>query len=216
MALSFNTVKGEAERTKVPSYKMQNGENRIRIVGGVLARYIYWIPGPSGDKTPVECLEFDRETEKFDKAEKDWVKEYYPDLKAEWAYASLCYDPKAEDPKAMIFNHKKKLFGAIIGAVEELGNPGDLEEGWDIVFAKKKTGPKVFNVEYTLEQIKCMKSKKPASEAAKELFAKHPDIDATLRRAGPDDIKKYLDTLRSGVTEDNKETVEDEIPDDFE
>lgn len=216
MALSFNSVKGEAERSKTPSYKMKDGENRIRIVGGVLGRYIYWVP-KDGQKSPVECLSFNRETEKFDNKEKDWVKEYFPDLKPEWAYASLCYDPKAATPEIMIFNHKKKLFNAIIGLVEDLDNPGDLETGWDIVFTKAKTGPKVFNVEYTLQQMKCSKSKGPVSDEAKALFAAHPSIDDVLKRAPAEDIKKYLDNILGGAPAGKEgEKVDDAIPDDFE
>lgn len=216
MALSFNTVKGEADREKTPSYKMKDGENRIRIVGGILARYIYWIPNSDGQKSPVECLSFNRETEKFDNKEKDWVKEYYPDLKAEWAYASLAVDVK--DPsKILIFNHKKKLFNAIVSLVEDLGNPGDPKDGWDIVFTKAKTGPKVFNVEYTLQQMKCSKSKAPVSAEVAAMFDAHPSIDDVLKRAPPEDIKKYLDNLRAGAPAADKagESVDDEIPDEF-
>lgn len=215
MALSFNTVKGEAERSKTPSYKMKDGENRIRIVGGVLGRYIYWVP-KDGQKSPVECLSFNRETEKFDNVEKDWVKEYFPDLKPEWAYASLCVDVK-NPTEVLIFNHKKKLFSAVVGLVEDLGDPGDLETGWDLVFTKKKTGPKVFNVEYTLEQIKCQKSKGPVKDEVKALFANHPNIDEVLKRAPAEDIKKYLDNILGNAPAgaDGKEGVDDDIPDEF-
>jgi CRISPR/Cas system-associated endoribonuclease Cas2 len=211
MALSFNKVKGQAEREKVPSYKFREGENRVRLFGGVLARYIYWIPGSSGEgnKSPVECLEFNRETEKFDRVEKDWVKDYYPDLKAEWAYASLCYDVK--DPSnVMIFNHKKKLFAQVQSLVEDLGDPTDVDDGWDLCFVRKKTGPKTFNVEYVLEQLKCSKSKGSVSEAMQAKIAGHPTIDEVLRRSTPEDIKKYLDKLRAG--DGGNEGMNDEIP----
>jgi hypothetical protein len=216
MALSFNNVKGEAERSKTPSYKFKEGENRVRFIGDVLARYIYWIPGADGkDKTPVECLSFNRDTEKFDNVEKDWVKEYYPDLKAEWAYASLCYDDK--DPtKILIFNHKKKLFSSIVNTVADLGNPADLKQGWTAVFTRKKTGPKVFNVEYTLDGLKSSKTAGPVHKDMLELIEAHPNIDAVLKRAPAEDIKKYLDKLRTGATEDSGETAVDSIPKEFE
>jgi hypothetical protein len=212
MALSFNQVKGEASKEKVPSYKMRDGENRIRIYGGVLARYIYWVPNKDGLKSPVECLSFNRETEKFDNAEKDWVKEYYPDLTPEWAYASLCVDLKDAD-KVKIFNHKKKLFGTIVSMVEDLGDPSNTETGWDIVFNKVKSGPKVYNVDYSMLQLKCKNRALTATE--KELFSKHPTIDEVLRRAPPEDIKKYLDDLRSGSTNNKAEGIDDEIPEEF-
>ncbi|NDD82987.1 hypothetical protein EBZ38_01710 [bacterium] len=211
MALSFNQVKGEASKEKTPSYKMRDGENRIRLFGGVLARYIYWVPNREGQKTPVECLSFNRETEKFNNGEKDWVKEYFPDLTPEWAYASLCIDLK--DPGAVrIFNHKKKLFATIVNMVEELGDPTDPTTGWDIVFNKAKSGPKIYNVEYTVMQLKC----KPRALTETELgmFSKHPTIDEVLRRAPPEDIKKYLDELRAGAPS-TKEGIDDEIPAEF-
>lgn len=215
MALGFNQVKGTASKDKTPSYKMRDGENRVRLFGGVLARYIYWVPGNDGVKTPVECLAFNRETEKFDNAEKDWVKEYYPDLKAEWAYASLAIDLKADEPKVCIFNHKKKLLGTVIDMVPDLGDPTDADAGWDLVFNKEKTGPKVYNVAYTVMQLRC--KQRALSAAEKELFEAHPSIDETLRRSTPDDIKKYLDDLRAGRTggESSGEEVDDEIPSEF-
>ena len=214
MALSFNKVKGQADRQKVPSYKFREGENRVRLFGGILARYIYWIPGSSGEgnKSPVECLEFNRDTEKFDRAEKDWVKDYYPDLKPEWAYASLCYDAK-NPGEIMIFNHKKKLFAQIQSLVEDLGDPTDPETGWDLCFVRKKTGPKTFNVEYVLEQLKCSKSKGEIPDEMQVKIAAHPSIDDVLRRANPEDIKKYLDKLRAGET--GNEGMNDEVPDEL-
>jgi hypothetical protein len=212
MALSFNQVKGEASKEKTPSYKMRDGENRIRLFGGVLARYIYWVPNKDGIKTPVECLAFNRDTERFDNAEKDWVKEYYPDLVPEWAYASICIDMK--DPsKVSIFNHKKKLFGVIVGMVEDLGDPSDPEKGWDVVFTKVKNGPKVYNVEYTVQQLKCKNRALTETELA--MLSNHPTIDEILRRAPAEDIKKYLDELRGGLTGNKAEGIDDEIPEDF-
>ena len=212
MALSFNQVKGEASKEKVPSYKMRDGENRIRLFGGVLARYIYWVPNKDGLKTPVECLSFNRDTERFDNAEKDWVKEYYPDLTPEWAYASICIDLKDSD-RVKIFNHKKKLFGTIVNMVEDLGDPSDADKGWDIVFTKVKSGPKVYNVDYNMLQLKC--KNRPLTAEEKEMFAKYPSIDEVLRRAPPEDIKKYLDELRSGATNNKAEGIDDEIPEEF-
>jgi hypothetical protein len=213
MALSFNQVKGQASKEKVPSYKMRDGENRIRLYGGVLARYIYWVPNKDGLKSPVECLSFNRETERFDNSEKDWVKEYYPDLTPEWAYASLCIDLKEPD-KVKIFNHKKKLFGTIVNMVEDLGDPSDATSGWDVVFTKVKSGPKIYNVDYTMMQLKC--KNRPLAKAELDLLSSHPTIDEVLRRAPSEDIKKYLDDLRSGATNNKAEGIDDEIPDEFE
>jgi hypothetical protein len=208
MALSFNQVKGEApKREKTPSYKMTPGENKVRLFGGVLARYIYWVPNNDGVKSPVECLAFNRELEKFDNKEKDWVAEYYPDLTPQWAYASLCL----EDNTVKIFNHKRKLFGTIVDMVQDLGDPSDVEKGWDLVFSRDKTGPKVYNVEYTVKQLRC--KNRPLSQEELEVVNASPTIDEVLRRPPAEDIKKYLDELRSGSGA--SEDIDDEIPDDF-
>ena len=210
MALSFNQVKGEApKREKTPSYKMMPGENKVRLFGGVLARYIYWVPNKDGAKSPVECLAFNRDEEKFDNVETDWVKEYYPDLTPEWAYASLCLDLK--DNTVKIFNHKRKLFGTIVDMVEDLGDPADVEKGWDLVFSRDKTGPKVYNVEYNVKQLRC--KNRALSEDELAVVNASPSIDEILRRPPAEDIKKYLDELRSGSG--TSEDIDDEIPDDF-
>lgn len=212
MALKFNQVKTEApKREKTPSYKMKSGENRIRIYGGVLARYIYWIPNKDGVKSPVECLAFNRETQEFDNAEKDWVKEYFPDAKPEWAFASVCVDTLDNDNVVRIFNHKRKLFGVIVDMAEDLGDPSDVKTGWDVVFSRDKTGPKVYNVEYTVKQLRCKPRELTEDESA--AFEAAPSIDEILRRPTPEDIKKYLDDLRGTVGAD--EDIDDEIPTDF-
>lgn len=211
-ALSFNQVKGESSKDKTPSYKMKDGNNKVRIIGGVLARYIYWVPRGTTN-SPVECLAFDRDQEKFTNVEKDWVKEYFPDLKAEWAYASLVMDLDNPDAPVVIFNHKKKLLKSIIDVVEDLGDPSDPVDGWDVAFSRAKTGPKVYNVEYTLQPLKCKKRALTAEELEK--IEAHPKIDEVLKRPTSEDIKKYLDEIRSGGAGTGGEAVDDEIPDDF-
>jgi hypothetical protein len=211
-ALSFGKVKGESSKDKVPSYKMKDGNNKVRIVGGVLARYIYWVPNKGGTNSPVECLAFDRNEEKFTNVEKDWVKEYFPDLKAEWAYASLVIDTATDEPSIVIFNHKKKLLKSIIDVVEDLGDPSDIEKGWDVAFSRAKTGPKVYNVEYTLQPLKC--KERALTEAERALVEAHPTIDEVLKRPDPESIKKYLDEIRAGGPSTG-EAVDDEIPEDF-
>jgi hypothetical protein len=47
-----------------------------------------------------------------------------------------------------------------------------------------------------------------------QLVDKNPGIDEVLRRPPAEDIKKYLDQLRSGVPSKG-EGIDDEIPDEF-
>lgn len=210
MALSFGDAKGGAEKQSVPSYKMKMGLNRIRVYGGILARYMYWVPGSQGRDVPVECLSFNRSTEAFDNKDKDWVKEYYPDLKSSWGYAMMCVDLDANEPVELVFNWKSKLFKQVVSAMEDLGDPTNLDTGWDIIFSKDKTGPNTFNVEYTLNAIKCSKSIGPVSDKVREVAGSGKTIDEWLPRITPDKQKEYLDSIRAGGTGEG-----DEVPDEL-
>ena len=218
MALSFGEAKGGADKEKLNSYKFKDGENRIRAVGGLLARLVYWVPNPQGpNDMPVECLAFNRNTEEMDSKEKDWVKEYYPVLKPSWAYASLGYDASKDDPELEIINWKKKLFGQVSDTIEDLGDPTDLDNGWDIFFTRKKTGPNTFNVEYTLNALRSSKHQGPVSDKMREKIKASPTIDELLPRITPEKQKEFLDKVRSGassndeVPEELKEQVEENM-----
>ena len=119
MALTFKQTKGKAVTNKVETYEYKEGENTVRLIGGILPRYIYWIKGTNNKDIPVECLAFSRDKEKFDNVEKDHVPEYYPDLKCSWSYSINCIDPK--DGRVKALNLKKKLFEQILTAAEDLG-----------------------------------------------------------------------------------------------
>ena len=205
--LSFGSVKGSAKKEKADSYKIVDGDNSVRLFGNILARYVYWIKGTNGKNLPFECLEFNRETETFDKSEKDWVKEFYPDLKCGWSYSMMCLDNGV--PK--IFNFKKKLFDQIMANIEDLGDPTDPDNGWDLKFQKKKTGPLPINVEYTLQVMKCANSKRPLTDAEKEAIATSKTIEELLPRATPAAQKELLEKLQKGEEDTIDESVEDEL-----
>jgi hypothetical protein len=207
MALKFGDSKGGAIRDKAPTHDPKEGENRFRMVGDLLARYVYWLKGENGKPIPFECLAFNRETEKFDNAEKDWVSEYRPDLKCGWAYAIQGFEPGSDELK--VWNLKKKLFGAIITAAEDLGDPTDPDTGWEVVYTKKKTGPLPINVEYSLNVLRC--KPKPLTEAQKEAIENGKPIDEIMKRPTPDQQKQLLDKLNSGTTENVDEAVDEEF-----
>lgn len=177
MALSFSNTKGKAQSNKVEAYEYKDGENTVRLVGGVLPRYIYWIKGSNNKDIPVECLAFSRDKEKFDNIEKDHVPAFYPDLKCSWSYTVNCIDPK--DGKVKALNLKKKLFEQIVSAAEDLGDPTDMDTGWDVVFKRTKTGPLAFNISYDLSVLRCKPRKltdaeREAAQAAKSIDEKYP------------------------------------------
>ena len=54
MALSFNKSKGAAQKNSITSYSYRDGDNTVRLVGDVLARYVYWIEGKNGKNIPFD------------------------------------------------------------------------------------------------------------------------------------------------------------------
>lgn len=198
MALAFSNTKGKASSNKVDSYTMTDGDNKVRLFGGVLPRYMYWVKGSNGKDIPIECLSFDREKEKFTNIEVDYVPSYFPDKKCQWSYSVACIDPK--DGKAKVLNLKKKLFEQIITAAEDLGDPTDPETGWDICFKRTKTGPLPFNVEYTLQVLKC--KKRALTEEERATISAYKDIDSQYPRPTPEEVKALCEKIVSGSSEE--------------
>ena len=205
MAISFNQQKGSAQKTSIKSYQYTDGDNKMRLCGDILARYVYWVKGQNEKNIPLECLSFDRNTESFTNVEKDWVRTYYPDLKCGWSYATQCID----NGEVKVVNLKKKLWEQIITAAEDLGDPTDPETGWDICFKKVKTGPLPYNVEYQLQALKCKPS--ALSEDDKALYADLKSMDEVMPRPTPDAQKELLDRIREASTTEVDETLEAEF-----
>lgn len=198
MALDFNSTKGAAATKKVDAFEYKDGENVVRLIGGVLPRYVYWVKGTNNKDIPVECLAFSRDKEKFDNLEVDHVQEFYPEAKCSWAYSINCLDPK--DGKVKVLNLKKKLFAQIRDAASDLGDPTDLDNGWDVVFKRVKTGPLAYNVEYTLSVLRCKKRK--LSDEEKATVAAAETIDAKYPRATPDEVLALLTKIKNGTSAD--------------
>ena len=206
MALGFNEQTGSAQKTSITAYQYKDGMNKVRIVGDILARYVYWIKGENNKNIPFECLSFNRNTERFDNLEKDWVREFYPDLKCGWSYATQCID----EGEVKVVNLKKKIWEQIITAAEDLGDPTDWDNGWDIVFERKKTGPLPYNVEYTLHVLKC--KKRPLSKEEREVLEDLKSMDEVMPRPTPDAQKELLDRIHGKKVEEvDHETLEDEF-----
>lgn len=211
MGIKFTSSAGSAKKSSLEQYTYKNGDNCVRLFGDLLPRYIYWVKGDNGKNIPMECLSFDRNAERFTNVEKDWVKEYFPDLKCGWSYSIQCIDPT--DGKVKLFNLKKKLMDQIKVAAEELGDPTDSETGWDVHFKRAKNGPNVYNVEYTLNPIKCQKSIRPLTDSERELIAAAPAIDELLARPTPDQQKEFLERLMTNGGNDSDDT--EEVMEDF-
>jgi hypothetical protein len=207
MALAFGDTKGKAQKSSVDSYVYADNENVVRLFGGILPRYMYWLKNAGGKSVPVECLAFSRTKEKFEYLEMDYVPSYFPDVKCSWSYSINCIDPR--DGKAKVLNLKKKLFAQIMSAAEDLeADPTDPDTGWDVVFKKTKTGTNPFDVEYTLSVLKC--KKRALTDAEREIIAKEPDIDTKYPRPTPEEVKNQLEKLTSAPSSEEGTDAERE------
>ena len=210
MAIAFKNTKGKAQKSSVESYTYKDGENRVRLIGGVLPRYVYWVKGTNNKDIPIECLAFSRDKEKFDNLEKDHVPEFYPELKCSWSYAVNVIDP--QDGKVKVLNLKKKLFESILQTAEDLGlDPTDYDEGFDIVFRRTKTGPLAFNIAYDLSPLKCKQRALTAEERAAADAAQ--DIDSKYPRATPEEQLALLQKLAAGIAEEHSEAEQEAVKD---
>lgn len=198
MALSFATSKGGAVSKKIETYTYKDGENVVRLVGGILPRYVYWVKGTNNKDIPVECLAFNRDKEKFDNLEVDHVTEFHPDLKCTWSYSMNCLDPS--DGKVKVLPLKKKLFAQIRDAAADLGDPTDLDKGWDVVFKRTKTGPLAYNVEYTLSVLRC--KQRALTDAERATVEAADTIDTKYPRPSPEEVLALLNKLSAGSPED--------------
>jgi hypothetical protein len=206
MAISFKNTKGKAQSNKVEAFEYKDGENSVRLIGGILPRYIYWLKGTNNKDIPIECLAFSRDKEKFDNLEKDHVQEFYPDAKCAWSYSINCIDPK--DGKVKALNLKKKLFEQIMGAAEDLGDPTDYDTGWDVVFKRTKTGPLAFNVEYQLQVLRCKPRK--LSQAERDLADAEKTIDEKYPRPTEAEVLALLQKISSGEEDESQSEAEKE------
>ena len=205
MALSFNKQTGGAQKSSISTFQYKDGDNKMRVVGDILARYVYWINGENGKNIPMECLSFDRNSERFNNVEKDWVREYYPDLKCGWSYATQCID----NGEVKVVNLKKKLWEQIITAAEDLGDPTDPETGWDICFKRVKTGPLPYNVEYQLQALKC--KPRALTEEERAAIADLKSMDDVMTRPTADAQKELLDRVRNHGDETDDEALDAEF-----
>ncbi len=204
MGIKFGAAKGQAKKSNIEQYTYKNGDNVVRMTGDLLPRYVYWVTGENNKNLPVECLSFDRQAEAFLNKEKDWVREYFPDLKCGWSYCISCIDPS--DGKVKVLNLKKKLMEQILVAAEDLGDPTDPETGWDVHFKRVKTGPLAYNVEYQLQALKC--KPRALDEAEKAAVEAATAIDELLPRPTPDAQKELMERI---VGASSAENTDDEL-----
>lgn len=209
MGLKFTESKGSAQKTSLKQYSYADGDNKLRLVGDILPRYVYWVEGENKKQVPLECLAFNRETETFDNVETDWVKKYHPEKRCGWAYAIQCI----HEGEIKILNLKKTLMEQIKLAADDLGDPTDPETGWDVHFRRLKTGPNVYNVDYQLQALKC--KPRPLTDSEQSLVANLKSMDEILPRPTADQQKTFLESVaqEAGVpAEVSKELEAEDLP----
>lgn len=200
MGLSFEDSHGSAKKNDIEYIKLELGKNRFRLVGEIRPRYAYW-KELKNNSIPVECLSFDPQQEKFTNIETDWFRHYFPEAKCVWSYVAQVIDPK--DQTLKLCGLKKKLWDQILDAAKSLGDPTDVENGWDIIVDKKKTGAAKFNIEYSLQAIECSREKAPIPANLRHLLEKVKPIDELVPRPSAEDQKLFIEKNWINVQEES-------------
>lgn len=205
MALDLSKAKGKAQKGAA-AYEYKMGENKVRLVGGLLPKYVYWVKSQNGKDIPIECLGFDREKERFTNKETDLVPEHFPGAKCQWNYSMICIDRATNEP--CVLHLKKKLLDQIMSAQEDLGPVTDPDKGWTVCFKKIKTGPLPINISYELSVLRCKTD--PLTEEDKEKLAEFGDIDSHFPRPTVEQVKILIDKVLHGDDKVADEEVADE------
>ena len=56
MAIQFNQHKGAAQKSSITSFQYADGDNSFRLVGDILARYVYWVKGENDKNIPLNLI----------------------------------------------------------------------------------------------------------------------------------------------------------------
>jgi len=204
---------GSNNRKEIERLTLTVGDTKVRLVGDVLPRYCYWVVTTEGKKMPVECLEFQRETEAFDNKAENPFKEIPADVysdKPQFSY--VCNVLDRTDNKIKLFDLRATIYGQIVDYASnpDYGSPADSEKGYDITVKKEKTGPLPQNVKYTVIPAR-NNSALSEDEKAMELF----DLDRIYKRQSYDEQKEWLlnnTNLFSSQSDDSlkpSESIED-------
>jgi|TARA_R110000744_G_scaffold153988_1_gene268565 hypothetical protein len=173
MAISFNKLNGGAVKSEVKYMKLVTGENTFRILpDSILPAYTYWVKGANGKDLPFEALQFNRSTEKFENSNPCAVRDKGvldikgEDIRCQWSYK--CQVINKATGAVEVLQLKKGILNDIISVAQQLQfDPTDLDTGTWVTVTRKSTGPLPFNVEYTLQQLKCKSEPMAAEDLAK-------------------------------------------------
>ena len=185
-----NAGSGNGQRREIERLTLPIGDTKIRLIGEVLPRYVYWVVTSEGKKMPVECLQFDRQTEGFNNNAKDPMKEIDEDIysdKPQFAYVCNVIDRK--DNKIKIFDLRSTIYKQIVDYATnpDYGNPADDDAGYDITIKKEKTGPLPQNVKYSVIPARSNSALSDAEKSG-DLF----ELDKIYKRQSYEEQKEWL------------------------
>lgn len=208
--LGWGEATGGAKSSAVNYMKFKTGDQQVRIVSGVLARYDYWVPNKEGKNVPFENLSFDRREERFVKGAEDPVAELglqekdtenkgqMRRMRSKRAYKCMVINRETGKLEAM--DLKKSIFDGILTTMNELG----VKDPTSIDFVIKRTGEQWYEVKYEINQIKTMKLQSQAPELHAnddELIASMKPLDELFPRVSPNEQRKALSAWMNGSTD---------------
>lgn len=221
MAMKFTKAAGSAKKSTIERYKWKPGVNKIRLVGGVLPRYEYWLTNANGKVAPFECLVFNRETESFDNSGVDPVKEAgFKDTRCQWSYIMQGFDMNDDPTKLLVVPLKKTMFAALQRQAADFGTEGNEggdpthpELGYELVINRVKTGPNTYNVEYNIEVAKMIKTGiSPLTDEQKEVVDNSKDIEELFPRETVEEQRERLDKFLTWGDETAEDEESEEAP----
>ena len=195
MAKSWGNTTGGSNGDKLDFMKFGNGKNVVRIVAGVLPRYVYWLQNKDNATAPFECLRFDRDKERFVRGKADPVhdlgfteldkdKNAVP-LKPKKNYVTVVID--RADNKLKIMEVKATILSGIQSIMGQLNleDPSDI----DITISKSGSG---FDTKYDVQQIAAMQFQMGKNNPGSKEAAMHEADVALLGEALYDEGDVFL------------------------
>ncbi len=185
---SSNTSLGGGRQ--IERLKLNDAGTKIRLVGSVLPRYIYWVTNNEGKKHPLDCISFDRDKEAMVTGAKDPVLEIPKEIYSEkptFAYVCNVIDRASKSIK--IFDLKATIYKEILAYVKnpEYGDPTDPKTGYDLTIERMKTGPLAINVKY-----KVVPSRNSIPLTEEEMALELYDLDKIFKPGEYDSQKEWL------------------------
>ena len=192
--------------------RIDSAETKIRFVGPVMPRYVYWVVTNEGKKYPLECLSFDRETEQFTNQRDPFkeISEHVYNEKPQFAYVCNIIDRK--DGNLKLLDLKTTIYKQLVDYATNIdyGSPADPDNGYDITIKREKTGPQPQNVKYTV-----MPSRNTVALTDAEKDLELYNLDAIFKRQTYEEQKEWLLKNTAYFTEEvvsdlnSTETMED-------